>query len=120
MATISGDTSDARRLASGLDKAAALLADLGAPNEEAGRVVLAAARPPRRSGELASRMFARADATNTVVASAAPHWSFVEFGAPRKPMRAQPFTRAALEESQAQVVGIYADHRDQALRLITT
>lgn len=119
MTTLSGDATAAHALAGKLGRAGAALADLDAPNEEAGRVVLAAARPPRRTGTLEAGMFARTDTAGVIVASSAPYFTFVEYGAPRVPMRANPYTREALTRTTTEVVGIYAAHRDRAIGLIT-
>jgi hypothetical protein len=103
-------THDADRVGRGFTAAARDLADLQAANLEAGRTVIAAARPPRRSGALAAGLFADADDQGVTMGSRAPYWSWVHWGAPRRRIKAQPFLLAARRSREDQVVRTYADH----------
>lgn len=101
---------DADRVGRAFTAAARDLADLQATNLEAGRAVIAAARPPRLSGALASGLFAEADDQGVTMGSRVPYWSWVHWGAPRRRIRAQPFLLAARRARQARVVATYTDH----------
>lgn len=91
------------------------LADLDPANTEAGRVVVATARPPRRSGALAASLHAAAGVNGVTFASTARYWTFVHFGAPRHNVRAQPWYPEAIRTSTDQLVAIYAAHARKSL-----
>lgn len=97
-------------LASELHAAGVQLGDLDPASAEAGRVVLAAARPPRRTGHLGSSLTAGPAANGTVFASSARYWTWVHFGAPRRHVRAQPFYPEAIARSTDEVLAVYAEH----------
>lgn len=109
MASVSS-THNADQVASGFHKAAEALGDLEATNREAGREVLAAARPPRVTSALAEGLFAEADSLGVTIASRVGYWSYVHWGAPGANVRANPFLLAARRARQDQVVGLYAAH----------
>jgi hypothetical protein len=118
VAGFSADTGALPRLGPQLHSAAAQLGDLSAPHGEAGRVVVATAAPPRRSGYLASSLTATTGPDGPVFASNARYWTYVHYGAPRRNMRAHPFYPEAIEATRDQLVAIYADHAQQALDTI--
>ena len=101
---------DADQVASGFRRAAEDLADLAAVNTEAGRLVLSAARPPHRTGALASAMFSEADNTGVVMASRVSYFTPVHWGAPGRRIPANPFLLAARRAVQDRVIGLYANH----------
>lgn len=117
MAEFSSD-SNAQAVATALHQAADNLADLEDVNAEAGRVVLAAAHPPRRSGELASKLRAWATGRDVVMASTARHFTFVHWGAPRIHVRAQPFVLTALRATADEVADLYGTHIQTTLRKV--
>lgn len=117
MANVSSD-SNAEAVAVAFRAAADHLGDLEDVNAEAGRVVLAAARPPRRSGELAAKMTARATGRDVVMASTARHFTFVHWGAPRIHVRAQPFVLAAVRLTRDQVADHYLNHMRDTVRKV--
>ena len=89
-AEFTADTAQLEQLARDLHAAGIKLAELDPVNTEAGRVVHAAARPPRRSGVLAASLQADATAQGVVFGSTARYWTFVHWGAPRRNIRARP------------------------------
>lgn len=101
---------DAHQLADDFRRAGVELADLDPANTEAGRVVIAAARPPRRSGALAASLRADAGPNGVTFASSARYWTFAHFGAPRHNVRAQPWYPQAIQVSTDDLVAIYAAH----------
>lgn len=105
---------NADQVARGFHQAARDLADLEATNAEAGRAVLRAARPPRRTGALAEGMFATADPGGVVMASRVGYFTPVHWGARSRNIKAQPFLLAARRAAQDQVVGMYAAHTREA------
>lgn len=112
-------THNAEALARGFHQAAEDLGDLEAVNSEAGRVVLAAARPPRgATGRLAAGLQARATGREVTMASNVRYWSFVHWGAPRIHVRAQPFVLAAVRATTAEVLDLYTAHTHDSLRKI--
>lgn len=115
MTDLHGDASAARSLADGLGRAAAAVGDLQAPNTAAGDLILAASKPPVRSGELAGGMYADASAQDVVVASRAPHFTYVHWGAPRINVRANPFILAALQGTRSRIIDTYTTHARDAL-----
>lgn len=92
------------------------LADLDDSNTEAGRVVLAATRPPRASGYLAASVAADVSANGVVFASTARYWTFVHWGAPRRNIQARPFFRDAVRASETDVLAVYAQHAADAIK----
>lgn len=119
MAGFRSDTDQVEKFARDLHAAGLQLADLDPANAEAGRVVIAAARPPHWSGALAAAL--RADATRTGVtfASTVRYWTFVHWGAPRHNVRAQPFYRTAVHASRDELVAVYAAHARTTLEKVT-
>lgn len=111
-------STNADAVALDLHRAAAALVDLDDTNTEAGRIILAKANPPRKSGALAAGMFARADDTGTILASSVPYWTFIHWGAPRRHVRAQPFLLTATRASKAEVLDLYTDHARHAVGLV--
>lgn len=91
------------------------LADLEPASAEAGRDVIRASRPPRRSGVLSASL--RADVTRNGVAfaSTARYWTFAHYGAPRRNVRAQPWYPEAIRLTQDELVAVYADHARDAI-----
>lgn len=112
------DAAQLDQLGRQLHAAGVQLAELEPVNEEAGRVVLAESRPPRRSGALSAAL--RADATRTGVAfaSTARYWTFVHWGAPRRNIRARPWYREAVDHSRERVLAVYAEHAADTLKKI--
>lgn len=108
-------THDADQVAERLHRAAAALGDLEPTNAAAGRLILARANPPRRTGVLAAGMFAKATEAGTTLASSAPYWTFVHWGAPRRHVRANPFLLAATQATTREVVALYTEHAREAL-----
>lgn len=119
MAGVRSDTSDVERFSDQLHAVGIALADLEPANAEAGREVLDASRPPRRTGELASKL--RADVTRNGVAfaSAARYWTFAHFGAPRHHMAAQPWYPAALRVTRDRLLRVYEQHATDAFKKVT-
>lgn len=106
------------QLGAQLHAAGVQLADLEPANTEAGRVVHAAARPPRRSGALVASL--RADATpgGVTFASSARYWTFVHWGAPRRNVRAHPWWPEAVAATRTEVLAVYAAHATDTLTKI--
>lgn len=96
------------------------LVELDDVNREAGRVVLAASRPPRLSGALAAgqRVVTAGDGVQLV--SSVRYWTFVHFGAPRAGTRAQPWIADALTRSVDDVLDVYRQHTIRSLQTATT
>lgn len=105
-------------LADQLRAAGVQLSELDPAHAEAGRVVIAATRPPRDSGYLADHLTAGPAANGRVFASAARYWTFVHWGAPRHNVRAQPFYPEAVRRSTDDVVAVYAEHARETLNKI--
>lgn len=121
MADFRVDTSELERFAAQCHEAAAELGELESANIEAGRVVVAAARPPRgTTGQLGAGMHADASHNGVTWASSARYWTFVHWGAPRRHMRARPFFVEALQLSTDQLVDVYRVHANDALKGITS
>lgn len=112
------DTAQLDQLARQLRAAGVQLDELDPVNQEASRVVVAASRPPRRSGALAASL--RADVTGREItfASTARYWTFVHWGAPRRNMRARPWYPEAVAHSRDEVLGVYAKHAVETLNKI--
>lgn len=101
-------SSNAATLAGSLSRAGEdLVGGLDEVNAEAGRVVLAATRPPRRTGALAAGLRSVVDSQGATLASTVPYWTFVHWGAPRRHVKAQPFILAALQASRSEVLDLY-------------
>lgn len=109
---------DAQRLAGEFRQAGVALADLDDANASAGRTVIAAARPPRRRGELAASLHAAVGPNGVAFASTARYWTFIHFGAPRHNVRAQPWYPEAIRVSTDDLVPIYAAHARTTLNKI--
>lgn len=112
------DAAQLDQLARDLRHAGVELADLEPVNAEAGRVVTAAAHPPRRTGVLAASQRATATPSGVVFASTARYWTFVHWGAPRRNMRAQPWWPEALTTARADLLAVYAAHASRTLNKI--
>lgn len=110
--------SNADQVAADFRRAGLELADLDPANSEAGRVVLATARPPRRHGGLAASLRADVGPNGVTFASSARYWTFVHFGAPRHNVKAQPWYPEAIRLSTDQLVDIYAAHARSTLNKI--
>lgn len=101
---------DADQLARQLDTAAGKLADLDATTAAAGELV-AAGPAPRRSGRLAAGVtVAHLSGGGVAVASTAPYYSFVHWGAPGRHVRAQPWLALQLAASQDRILDLYTTH----------
>lgn len=118
MSRLDLDGAQLDQLARDLSAVGAELGDLDAANREAARIVVAASRPPRRSGTLAAS--SRTDVTGQGVtfASTARYWTFVHWGAPRRNIRARPWFAEAVDHSRADVVAVYAKHAADTLNKI--
>jgi hypothetical protein len=111
-------TQDAELVADGLHRAAALLGDLEPVNTDAGRIITAAARPPVKTGATASGLFATATPAGVTMASRAPYWTYVHWGAPRRHVRANPWLLAATQATTREVVALYTDHAADSIRTV--
>lgn len=118
MSGFNADTDSLPRLADELRAAGVELQALDPSHAEAGRVVLAAARPPRRTGHLGSSLTAGPAANGVAFASSARYWTWVHYGAPRHNVRAQLFYPEALARSTDEVVAVYAEHAQSTLKKI--
>lgn len=87
-------------------------------NTEAGRVVDAAARPPRRTGTLAASSRSDATAHGVTFASTARYWTWVHWGAPRRHIKARPWLLEALDRTRTEVLAVYAAHATDTLKKI--
>lgn len=116
MTGFSADTHELHQLGHELHQLADAWGELEPVNAQAGRAVVDAARPPRRSGALAASL--RADATRNGVAfaSTARYWTFVHWGAPRRHIKARPWFVEAVETSRDQLAAIYAEHVTDTIR----
>lgn len=108
-------THDAEEVARRLSDAAAAIGDLEPTNAEAGRIIIAAARPPRLTGATAAGMFARTTAAGATLASTAPYWTFIHYGAPRRHIRANPWLLAATRASVSELARLYTRHLEESL-----
>lgn len=118
MAGFDSDAPGLPQLARDLHDAGVQLGELDPASAEAGRVVLAATRPPRHTGYLDDHLTAGPAANGTVFASSARYWTWVHFGAPRRHVRAQPFYPEAIARSTDEVVAVYAAHARDTLNKI--
>lgn len=118
MATsLTADTTALRDLADRLHDAGVDLVDgMAGANQQAGRLVLDATRPPRRSGALAASLRADASRAGVAFASSARYWTFVHWGAPRRHIIARPFFTEALRLTTEDVLTVYGEHIDTTLR----
>jgi hypothetical protein len=120
MGEFSADTSEVARFAAQVADAAAQLAELTTANTEAGRVVIAATRPPiGATGQLSAGVHADATANGVTWASSARYWTFVHWGAPRRNMRARPFFVEAIQRSTSDLVAVYTDHASDVVKGIS-
>lgn len=119
MAGFTADTAQLDRLARDLEAAGADLARLDPANTAAAEVVMAAARPPRRTGTLAASLVARVTGQGVTFASTARYWTFVHWGAPRRNLRARPWYVEAITPRRDLIVAAYAEHARDALKHIT-
>lgn len=115
MSGFSADADSLPRLGDQLRAAGVQLEALDPSHAEAGRVVLAAAHPPRRSGYLGNHLTAGPAANGVAFASSARYWTWVHWGAPRRHVRARPFFTEALDRSTTEVVAVYAEHAQSTL-----
>lgn len=114
--SVQASTDDVRQLEAQLHAAADDLLELDPTHAEAGRVVIAATRPPRRTGQLAAGQTVRAlPGGGRAFVSTVGYWTFVHFGAPRAGVRAQPWLAEALARSADEVAEVYAAHARAAL-----
>jgi hypothetical protein len=104
------DTSQLEQLGRDFRAAGVQLDELEPVNQEAGRVVVAQARPPRRSGALAASLRAGVTPGGVTFASTARYWTFVHWGAPRRNMRARPWFREAIAYSRDEILAAYSKH----------
>lgn len=111
---------DAADIARALARVPSELADLEPVNDAAGRIVLASARPPHRSGALAAGLHSEPTRAEVAIASTVPYWTFVHFGAPRRHVRAQPFILSAITATKAEVAALYTDHARDVLSRVNT
>lgn len=118
MSGFSADTSSLPRMADQLRAAGVQLGKLDPAHAEAGRVVIATATPPRRSGFMANHLTAGAAANGVAFASSARYWTWVHWGAPRHNVKAQPFYPEALRRSTDEVLAVYAEHAQRTLNEI--
>lgn len=85
-----------------------------------GSIVIAGARPPRKSGELGATLRAGRGRTKSVVRAGykkrGGHAGVVHYGNPHTGSKAQPFLVDALRRVQAQVVNELATGIDRILR----
>lgn len=112
------DTAELEQLAVELRAAGVKLADLEPVNTEAGRVVAAAARPPRRTGTLAAGSRSVASPGGVTFASTARYWTFVHYGAPRRNIKAHPWWPEAIAATRTEVLAVYTRHATDTLKTI--
>lgn len=91
------------------------LGDLEAPNAQAGRVLEARLREPRRSGVLAASRRVVASAMGFELRYGAPYWTFVHWGAPKRHLKAQPWALAAYRLTRDELVDVLLDHTQTAV-----
>ena len=120
MADFDADTSELAPFVRQVRAAADELLALEQANADAGRVVLATARPPRRTGFLGNSLTADATANGVVWASTARYWTFVHWGAPRRHIVARPFFVEAVQLHVDDLVDVYRVHAIDALKGITS
>lgn len=111
-----GLDSDAGEVAQAFAAAARALSSLEEPNAQAGAII-AAAPQPVRTGQLAASVSADVTANGVTVAGHVRWWSFVEWGAPRRNVRAQHPLRTQIQAREGDIVAVYADH---AARVVAT
>ena len=115
MAGFTADAAQLDQLADDLAAAGADLARLDPANTDAAAIVMAAARPPRRTGTLAASLVARVTGQGVTFASTARYWTFVHWGAPRRQLRARPWFVEAIEPRRDLILAAYAEHARDAL-----
>lgn len=112
------DSAQLDQLARQLHASGVQLDDLEPVNSKAGRTVLDAARPPRRSGALAASLRTDVTPAGVTFASTARYWTFVHWGAPRRHMRAQPWYSEALGHTRDELLAVYSAHAVDTLKKI--
>lgn len=106
--------SNAEQLARQLERAADDLGNLDAPAGEAGDLV-GAGPAPRRSGRLAAGVTVAQIPNGVAVASTAPYFTYVHFGAPGRHVRAQPWLADQLVAQADRILDLYREHASDAL-----
>lgn len=101
--------SDATAVARALALAAGALSDLEAP-DRAAAAILEAAPMPVRTGALAASVRADWSGGTVTAAGLVRYWSFVEWGAPRRNVRAQHPLRSHLEARTDDIIAVYNEH----------
>lgn len=117
MADFQADTAQLDAFARQLSAAGVDLADLGPVNSEAGREVLSASRPPRRSGVLSASLQADVSRQGVAFGSTARYWTFVHWGAPRRNIRARPWFPEAVQLTRDELLAVYARHARKSFNL---
>lgn len=117
MGSVSSDTAAVAAFADTMAAAASQLADLTDPNREAGRVVIANAAPPRRTGAMAAGQTARVAAWGVELVSTVGYWTFVHWGAPGAGVKARPWFVEAAQRSPDQVREVYLAHARRSLTI---
>lgn len=117
MASVTGDTSTVSAFAQQMAAAADQLRELDDANREAGRVVIANAAPPRRSGAMAAGQTVRVAAWGAELVSTVRYWTFVHWGAPAAGVRARPWFIEAAARSPEQVRAVYEAHARRSLNI---
>lgn len=107
---------DADDLARDLTRIGTDLGDLTDPNREAADLVLAAAKPPRRTGRLAGSLYVDADAFGGAVVSDLVYAPVIHNGWPARNIAAQPFLADALAATTPDVVDTFTDHLIDIIR----
>lgn len=115
MASYDSDTDPVAAFARQMASAAIELGDLSDANRQAGRVILAASAPPRRTGALAAGQTARVTELGTELVSTVRYWTFVHFGAPAAGTRAHPWFAEAIQRTTDQLVEVYTAHARDVL-----
>lgn len=82
---------------------------------EAGRVVIAATRPPRATGAMGAGQVVRAMPGGIGIVSTVRYWTFVHWGAPRAGVRARPWIAEATRRTADEVAEVVAAHARAAL-----
>lgn len=118
MASVTSDTDPVSAFATSMAAAADQLADLTDANREAGRVVIANARPPRASGAMASGQQVRVAEWGAQLVSSVSYWTFVHWGAPGAGVKARPWFVEAAQRSPDQVREVYLAHARQVFNRI--
>lgn len=112
-----GLDSNAGEVAQAFAQAARELSSLEDPNAEAGAIIAAAPQPVVTS-QLAASVRADVTANGVTVAGHVRHWSFVEWGAPRRNVRAQHPLGAQVRAREDDIIAVYADHAARVVAMI--